>query len=211
MTPTAELGASLTATGVAIAAFASTNVDDIVLLAALFSDPTTKRRSVVMGQFLGIGVLVGASLLAARLAWSVPSGWVALLGLVPLVLGLLKLRSFLADSQQPSGTSEQAVRTREHEAAERLHSQILAVASITVANGGDNLGVYIPLFTSTANASVYVGVFALMTGLWCVLGYYAVHNPMIGSTVRRYGPIVLPFVLIGIGLYILSGSFVLFG
>ena len=45
-----------------------------------------------------------------------------------------------------------------------------------------------------------------MTAVWCALGYVAVNNPLIGTHVRRYGHRVLPFVLIALGLYILSGA-----
>jgi cadmium resistance protein CadD (predicted permease) len=79
-----------------------------------------------------------------------------------------------------------------------------------VANGGDNLGVYIPLFSSTPHAvPVYAVVFAVMTGVWCALGFYLVNNAWIGKHVRRYGRIALPFVLIGLGLWILSHAIVL--
>ncbi len=158
-----------------------------------------------------IGILVGVSYIAAQLALNIPAGWVALSGLAPLALGILKLKSLHRNIEQDGSDSDDTMATQEHSAAQRLHSQVLAVSSITVANGGDNLGVYIPLFASSAiGIHVYVGTFLLMTGLWCALGYYAVHNPILGSTVRRYGPVSLPFVLIALGIYILSGSLVLF-
>jgi cadmium resistance protein CadD (predicted permease) len=74
--------------GVAVVLFASTNVDDLVLLAAFFSDPHLRARSVVAGQFLGIGALVSFSAAAALAVMTVPEGYVAFLGVVPLTLGL---------------------------------------------------------------------------------------------------------------------------
>lgn len=53
---------------------------------------------------------------------------------------------------------------------------------------------------------VYAIIFAVLTALWCWIGYLLVNNRWIGEPLRRYGHRVLPFVLIGLGLYILSGA-----
>ena len=70
----------------AIVVFVSTNIDDLFLLAAFFADPRVRYRSIVIGQYAGIGVLVVFSALVALLALAFPEGWVALLGIVPLYL-----------------------------------------------------------------------------------------------------------------------------
>ncbi|HEX8906374.1 MAG TPA: cadmium resistance transporter, partial [Longimicrobiaceae bacterium] len=91
--------------------------------------------------------------------------------------------------------------------ARRTRSQALAVAAVTVANGGDNLGVYIPLFASAPGAiPVYAAIFAVMTALWCWAGHRLVRIPWIGDRLRRYGHVLLPLVLIALGLWILSGA-----
>jgi cadmium resistance protein CadD (predicted permease) len=186
--------------GVAVVVFASTNVDDVFLLAAFFADPHLRARSVVTGQFLGIGALVAASAAAAWASLAVPEGYPALLGAVPLALGLRSLwalRRSGGEAEEPEAGEVQAAEAR---AERRTHSQVLAVAGVTAANGGDNLGVYIPLFA---------GVFTAMTVLWCFAGYRLVQNRVVGAQVRRYGHLALPIVLIALGLWILSGAGVL--
>jgi cadmium resistance protein CadD (predicted permease) len=193
---------------VGVVVFASTNVDDIFLLSAFFVDPHLAVRNVVLGQFLGIGTLVIVSACAALAALAVPPGWTALLGIFPLAIGLAKLRQLRTDQEgvETDGSSDD----REHRLEERTHSQILAVAGVTIANGGDNLGVYIPLFANGPKwIAVYAALFALMTAIWCAVGYTLVNNPVAGQHARRYGHVVLPFVLVGLGLYILSDALVL--
>src|SRR5262245_43791009 len=73
--------------GTAVVVFATTNVDDLLLLAGFFSDPSLSARSVIVGQFLGIGALTAASAAAAAVAFVVPPAYVALLGIFPLALG----------------------------------------------------------------------------------------------------------------------------
>lgn len=189
------------ALGVAALVFASTNVDDLLLLSALFSDPSFAPRQIIAGQFLGITALVLASVACALLAVAVPPGWIGLLGLAPLALGV---RGLWALRRPPENDGPGEAR------AEMPGSRALAVASITIANGGDNLGVYIPLFSSARRLiPVYVTVFAVMTAVWCAAGYYLVNNRVVGERIRRYGRVALPFVLIGLGLWILSDALVL--
>ena len=196
--------------GVAVVVFASTNVDDVFLLAAFFADPHLRARSVVLGQFLGIGALVAASAAAAWASLAVPDGYPALLGAVPLALGLYKLRGLWRGGSDVD-PDDGDLRAAEERAERRTHSQALAVAGVTVANGGDNLGVYIPLFARDPRlVPLYVAVFAAMTALWCLAGYRLVQNRVIGAQLRRYGHIALPIVLIGLGIWILAGARVLF-
>jgi cadmium resistance protein CadD (predicted permease) len=50
-----------------IASFASTNIDDIFILMILYSqvNEKIKKRDIVIGQYLGIGILVVLSILGA--------------------------------------------------------------------------------------------------------------------------------------------------
>ena len=174
--------------GIGIVVFASTNIDDIFLLSAFFADPHLTTRSVLIGQFVGIGLLVAASALAALAAIAVPEGWVALLGLVPLGLGIRKLSLLRRDRGDGDVTEASDMQNREHGLEQRIHSQVLAVAGVTIANGGDNLSVYIPLFaTDLRLIPVYAGVFAVMTAIWCAAGNAVVNNRVAGQHVRQYG------------------------
>ena len=157
----------------------------------------------IAGRYLGLAVLVLGSGAAALLALAIPPEWIALLGLIPLFLGLRLLHRLRGN---PGHEGSDGV-TEGHELRSGFTSQTLTVAGVTLANGGDNFGIYIPLFaTAPAAIPIYVSVFAVMTAVWCGLGYLVVNNPLIGSHVRRYGHVILPVVLIGLGLYILSGA-----
>jgi len=203
------MGEFYTNAALAIVVFLSTNVDDIFLLAAFYSDSKIRPRSVVFGQFLGIGTLVVVSCLAAWLAIALPPGLISLLGVVPLGLGIKQLVALWRPEHEEADV--QAADREEHELEKGLHSQILAIAGVTIANGGDNLGVYIPLFASKSSwVPLFAAIFALMTLLWCYLGRLLVNNRFLGDYIRRYGHRILPFVLIALGIHILSGAIDLF-
>jgi len=208
MIETHELAAATTK---AVVVFASTNVDDIVLLSVLFADSRLRPRSVVMGQFIGIGLLVLVSYVAAVAAVLIPPGWTSLLGAVPLALGIYKGVQLLR-SRRHGSAAESSAESSTEAATVVKSSQILTVVGVTVANGGDNLGVYIPLFAAERGSgaiAVYVAVFAVMTACWCALGYKLVTNRAFGQKISRYGHVVLPIVLVLLGLHILSGARVL--
>jgi cadmium resistance protein CadD (predicted permease) len=84
---------------------------------------------------------------------------------------------------------------------------------VTIANGGDNIGVYAPLFATRPASSTMVIVltFLLMTVVWCWFSHWLVSHRTMGIPIRRYGRLVLPFVLMGLGCLILydAGTFAL--
>jgi len=185
---------------VAPVVFAATNIDDIVILALFFADARVPPRSIVVGQFLGLGTLTLASGLLALTALVVPPGWPALLGIAPLAIGLWKLRALFgprADCEEAQGTPS-------------TRGAAISVALVTLANGGDNLGVYVPLFASEPRAfPIYGAVFGVMTALWCFAGWALVRHRAVRERIARWGHVALPFVLIALGLLILRDALVL--
>ena len=184
----------ISAAGLAVALFTATNLDDAFLLVAWFLTGQS-ARVVVVGQYVGIGLLVVASVVAALAVESVAPGVVRYLGLLPIAIGIRRLVAL-------------ARRKVEEAATARPGRGVLAVAATTIANGSDNLGVYPSVFAglSPAELAVVVVVFAVMTGLWCAAAYGLVNHPQAGAPLRRYGPYIVPFVLIAIGLAVLLGE-----
>lgn len=85
-------------------------------------------------------------------------------------------------------------------------TQALAVGAVTLANGGDNVAVYTPLFATRGAGAVtlLVGVFAVMMALWLLAAHALVRHPALGPPIRRIGRYALPLVLIGLGILIVA-------
>ncbi|MDL2408782.1 cadmium resistance transporter [Rhizobium calliandrae] len=184
--------------GVAIILFASTNVDDIFVMLGFFADPKFRPREVVVGQYLGVAALYGASVLASLLSLVVPAAYMGLLGLAPIFLGLKKLWALRQGAEADDNLED-------HEKASAGHGKIAAVAAVTIANGGDNIGIYTPVFaTRTIDQIAIVGiVFALLTALWLGAAHFLVNHRTIGAPIRRFGHWIVPFILVGLGILIL--------
>jgi cadmium resistance protein CadD (predicted permease) len=77
---------------------------------------------------------------------------------------------------------------------------------VTFANGGDNIGIYVPLFANCTweSLAVILSVFLILVGVWCYFAYRLSHIPIVAETLARYGSYLVPFVLITLGVSILS-------
>lgn len=183
----------------AVAIFAATDIDDIVVLTVLFVTSRTAGRprpwQIVVGQYAGIGALVTASLAGAAGLLVVPDPWTGLLGLLPVALGV---RALLRRTDDDTGTP-------------KVVTGALGVAGVTIANGADNLAVYVPVFRALGPAEVgtYLVVFVGLIALWCAAAAWLGGHPRVIRLVDRVGHWLVPVVFIGIGLVILVGSGVL--
>jgi cadmium resistance protein CadD (predicted permease) len=82
---------------------------------------------------------------------------------------------------------------------------MLSIAMVTIANGGDNIGIYIPLFVALTlfEKIGMVLIFLFMTLQWCALAKYLSRHPLLRAALSNYGHIATPIVLILLGIYIL--------
>ena len=186
-------------------AFTATNLDDIVILLLFFSQVNTifQRRHIVAGQYLGFAALVMISLPSFFGSMLLPRPWIGLLGIVPIAIGISRLLN--PDTEEEAGEEEpQSIPLL----GSILSPQTYSVAAVTFANGGDNVGIYVPLFASSNWQSLLVilGVFFLMVGVWCYAAHQLTKVPAIAETLTRYGNPLVPFVLIGLGSLILIDS-----
>jgi len=184
----------------AVTAFAATNVDDILILVSFFADHTYRPREVLSGQYLGMVTLIVASLLGALGAALIPRAWLRLLGLVPIAIGAYRLWQQLHDKNGENADP----RARPSRTA---LNRMLSVGIVTIANGGDNIGIYTPLFSvqSPLERTTVVCVFMIMTTIWCSLAHWLVSHKSFGAPIRQYGHRIAPFVLIALGALILHG------
>lgn len=182
----------------AILLFVSTNIDDLFVLLAFLSDAAVSARSVIVGQFLGIAMLFAVSVGCVALAHTLPPKYIGLLGFAPILIGAHRLLRLVR--HKPDGIEE----------LERKLSAsgALAVALVTIANGGDNITVYVPAFSvhSRGQIAIFGLVFLVLTAVWLAAAYYLTRHPRLGPPVRKAGSLLAPLVLIALGVVILRES-----
>jgi cadmium resistance protein CadD (predicted permease) len=178
----------------AILAFASTNVDDLFILMILFTltSDTFQNKNILTGQYLGIITLVVISLIGSLIGIIIPTVYIGFLGFFPIYLGIMKLITFFKRKDENEQEEVLEIPQRNKSILSSIvGASTLSVASITIANGADNIGIYIPLFV---NLSVIDLVITM------------VRHPALKETLAKYNHILFPIILIGLGIYILVES-----
>jgi cadmium resistance transport/sequestration family protein len=203
----------ITAISTGVAAFSATNIDDIVILTLFFSQVNTTFRHwhIIAGQYLGFAILVIASLPGFFGGLFLPQPWIGLFGVLPITIGIKCF--FDREDNELDATETQKPQSQTSLFAKFINLQTYSVAAITVANGTDNISVYVPLFASSTWESLLaiLGVFFTLVGVLCYTAYKLTHQQAIAELLTRYGNNFMPFVLIGLGAFIIvkSGSLTL--
>lgn len=189
-----------------LTAFCATNLDDILVLLVFFSQVNNsfRYRHIIAGQYLGFTILVLASLPGFFGSLILPKPWIGLLGIVPIVIGISRLLEEQTDNLEESETEIAS----ESSFLSFLSPQTCGVAAVTFANGGDNIGIYVPLFANSTWLSllIIIGEFFLLVGVWCYAAYKLTQTKAIADLLTSYGNNLIPFVLIGLGILILLDS-----
>lgn len=188
----------------AIGVYISTSIDYLIVLIILFAQISQNKQKwhIYAGQYLGTGLLVGVSLVAAYVVNFVPEAWmVGLLGLIPIYLGI----RFAIVGEGEKEEEEEIIERLEQSKATQL---FWTVTLLTIASGGDNLGIYIPYFASLDWAQTLVAllVFAIGVIIFCELSRVLSSIPLISETIEKYERIIVPSVFIPLGLYIMYES-----
>lgn len=184
----------------AIATFAVTNIDDIIILSFYFAHASFKHSAIVIGQYIGIIALVVISLSGIVLGQIIDPHWIKWLGLFPIFLGVKALYLLWKNRHQ----KDEAPQDPSSEKKSKI--QFLNVALITFANGGDNIGVYTPVFATLDRSYIplYLLIFMILVGVWCFIAYKIGKNAVVKKYISKFGHIVLPVFLIFLGLYIIQ-------
>ncbi|WCD92719.1 cadmium resistance transporter [Microbacterium sp. nov. GSS16] len=190
----------------AIGLFLATNIDDIIVLSLFFARGAGQRGTttrILAGQYLGfVGILGAAVLVSLGAGAFLPPEVIPYFGLIPLALGLWA--AWQAWRRRHDDDDDEAK-------IEGKKVAVWAVAGVTFANGGDNIGVYVPVFLNVGPAAVvaYCVVFlALVAVLVIVARFIATRRP-IAEILERWEHVLFPLVLIGLGVFILisGGAF----
>ncbi|CEW41554.1 Cad superfamily protein [Streptococcus pneumoniae] len=185
----------------AIGVYISTSIDYLIILIILFAQLSQNKQKwhIYAGQYLGTGLLVGASLVAAYVVNFVPEEWmVGLLGLIPIYLGI----RFAIVGEDAEEEEEEIIERLEQSKANQL---FWTVTLLTIASGGDNLGIYIPYFASLDWSQTLVALLVFVIGIiiFCEISRMLSSIPLIFETIEKYERIIVPLVFILLGLYIM--------
>ena len=179
--------------------YSGTAVDLLIILMLFFAKRKSRKDiiNIYLGQFLGSGSLILLSLLFAFVLNYIPSKKIlGLLGLIPIFLGLKVL--LLGDSDGEAIAKEGLRKDNKN--------LIFLVAMITFAScGADNIGVFVPYFTTLnlANLIVALLTFLVMIYLLVFSAQKLAQVSSVGEILEKYSRWFIASVYLGLGIYIL--------
>lgn len=188
--------------GTACSSFAITNIDDMFVLATFFAEASLSKTitpiRITIGQYFGFTFIIIISMIGFGVSLVLPSEPIGFLGLLPILLGIWKLFDLLLPTGEGEPEDSNSVGAK----------SILKVSIVTLMNGGDNIGTYIPLFSQAERAeiAVYVVVYYILLGVWCLVAFLIMKQKHILRVVQRYADIAVPFLFVGLGVYIIAKS-----
>lgn len=191
----------------AIGLFVATNIDDIIVLSLFYARGAGQRgttRKILLGQYLGFGgILLAAVVISLGARSFLPEDALPYFGLIPLALGLYAAWRAWRNRGDDDDDDEAKVADKQ--------VGVLTVAAVTFANGGDNIGVYVPVFATASTTAIiaYCLVFLALVGLLVLAAKYVATRRPIAEILERWEHILFPLVLIGLGIVILleGGAF----
>lgn len=183
--------------GIAALAYFGTNVDNFAILVALYGRFPGRAAAVTAAHAVLTGLVLALAAIISRIGDRLPVDYIGFLGIVPLVLGgywLYRLRRPLAAADTKPAFSRGA-----------------AFGAAFFAQAGsvsDSLIVLAALLADTAGASdALVALAVLLSAVgFALLARFAVGNAIVGSFVGRWARVAAPFVMIGVGAYILLNT-----
>ncbi|WP_414341421.1 CadD family cadmium resistance transporter [Streptococcus salivarius] len=179
--------------------YSGTAVDLLIILMLFFAKRKSRKDiiNIYLGQFLGSVSLIFLSLLFAFVLNYIPSKEIlGLLGLIPIFLGLKVL--LLGDSDGEAIAKDGLRKDNKN--------LIFLVVMITFAScGADNIGVFVPYFTTLnlANLIVALLTFLVMIYLLVFSAQKLAQVPSVGETLEKYSRWFIAVVYLGLGMYIL--------
>ncbi len=192
------------AIAIGVGAFLASNIDDLLILMAFFANKYFPITHVIVGQYVGMGSLIAVSLLGSLVALVVPPNLIGLVGLFPIAIGIKELLELQKKSNRKELVEQQISKSR----------WIAVLPFITVAtvtfSGGEEIGIYASIFATNNEVSEMVTIIAVsmaLTAFWCGIANYLVNHSFLADRFRAISTKVLPFILIGLGIYVLTETF----
>ena len=179
--------------------YSGTAIDLLIILMLFFAKRKSRKDiiNIYLGQFLGSVSLILLSLLFAFVLNYIPSKEIlGLLGLIPIFLGLKVL--LLGDSDGEAIAKEGLRKDNKN--------LIFLVAMITFAScGADNIGVFVPYFTTLNLANLIVALLTFLVMIYILVfsAQKLAQVPSVGETLEKYSRWFVAVVYLGLGIYIL--------
>lgn len=179
-------------------AFIATNLDNLVLLVALFGRYNDRQSEVAFGYFASMLIILAVTYYVGRLVGAAPVNYLGLLGIFPVLIGITEIvrlfrnKGVIRDPVIPGAGS----------------TAVAAVLLTQLSNGADTIVTFSVLFSDSSDVGdeLVLVSFAAMAALWVLVARQVLRRSWLSRPIQLYGHYITPLILISVGLYILSNT-----
>lgn len=191
----------------ALVLFVATNIDHLALLTLWFvhgqNRPGTTAR-ICAGQYVGFGVILAVTIVLSAISGLViPQEYLRFLGLIPLALGV---KAAISEIRERVGSRDFEDEDEDEAQLKGKKVSVGAVALVTMANGGDEVAAYLPVFALSTwwQIALFCAVFLVLAGVLLALARFITGRMGLAEVLERFEAIIFPSVLILLGVLILA-------
>lgn len=190
----------MTFVAVTAAAFVGTNLDNLLLLVALNTRYARHLKLVSVSYITAMLLIAGTCLLIGEAGDFIPIAYLGLLGVIPIMTGVNSLVGAVRGTH--TGNTNNVVIDSNHETV------FITVLITQLSNSADSIITFSVLLADSSDTYDYLvgSVFLAMVFVFTWLGRYALKHKRFSGFLQRYGHWTTPFVLILVGIYILSNT-----
>jgi cadmium resistance transport/sequestration family protein len=185
-----------------IITFIATGIDEMLVLILLFAHAKNQKqiRQVYIGQQIGMTSILLLVIIVASGIISFAGKWTGLLGLLPILIGIMELVEDDDDDDDESAGILNKI--------SMFSNLSVRVAIIAIVGGAEELAIYVPYFTSLTWEEIILAIitFIIMIPIWCAICHMVGSMKNIYQFVKRFQRIIIPVVFIGIGIKVLLES-----
>ncbi|HIG43736.1 MAG TPA: hypothetical protein EYQ14_24870 [Gammaproteobacteria bacterium] len=182
-----------------VTSFATTNLDNLLILVFLLGNSPHARFSVLVGFIVSVILVITVSGLGLVLGAIINPSLVGYLGFAPFTLGCYLLyqqrKSLAVNSVSPAQT---------------LTGSRIWLASVVLmfSNSADSIAVLLPLLAESDVASIklIVVIYLLTSIAWCGLSLSIASRPELAERIGRHGEKFVPWVMLAVGIYVLMNT-----
>ena len=194
------MGETLTIIGVTAGAFIGTNLDNLVLLVALYSGYKQQSRMVTVGYFTGMTLIGLICFVVGEAGEAIPVAYLGMLGVVPMGMGVMALFQLFRENRSGEVAS----------AGINAGPWVVFVTTFMtqLSNGADSIITFSIFLADSSDAADYLiaSTFFVMVALFALLARYSLRHRRVSEFLGHYGPYITPFILILVGIFILSNT-----
>jgi cadmium resistance protein CadD (predicted permease) len=190
-----------TLAGLVASGFVITNTDNLVIMVVLLGANPNRRKAVLVGFFAATFGVIGVSAIGIAIGSILGGKLIGYLGLAPLLIGCHMLYG--------------AYRGRDHEPPQ-IETLVdgadprvwFSTFLLLLGNSGDSVAVFQPQQADSGRQAplIFIICYLSMATLCAGLSWLIAGRRRLAQHIEKRAEVVLPWFMIGMGLYILSNS-----